>query len=1746
MDSGLVAASRRRLEDIDKKFTSQSGLDNETEIETTRGSIRIHHLTCSALQSNGAQEDSPRFPRLEECAHFHYENVELSSFAAEIYIEKSNSAVVPFIPNGAVSEKFWIIQVASRSKTWLVRRTFGNFCSLDLQLHRCIYDRNFSQLKELDSNFEHSSEDLLRPLLAEYLNRLSEINGPLLNCAPVLNWFELDNRGHRLIATDDSDINTPAVAAAYAIRRYQALAADEISFEIGDMISVIDMPPPEESAWWRGKRGFDVGFFPYECVQVIGEKVPRGLQFPPPAPLADCPSTFRRDSFQLPNKPVLRKHGKLISFFRSFILSRPARRKLKQSGILKERVFGCDLGEHLLNSAHDIPLVLRVCADYIESHGIVDGIYRLSGVSSNIQKLRVAFDEDKTPVFQSDEQIVLDIHAVSSLLKMYFRELPNPLCTYQLYDKFVEAVQQEDDESRLLCMRSVVMQLPPPHYRTLEYLMRHLFHVAENSSLTGMTAKNLAIVWAPNLLRCKDLEAGGVAALQGVGIQAVVTEYLVRYVNVIFSSDLLIENDLIESDPKRLRPKSLAISTPGKLLSLEEARNRAQLAAGKTDQKFIEVGGGPATLPKYHTVIQLPNKRNSSIKQKKSPSGWKSFFSKSRGQSSSATREEPSSSAKGHSRTLSSVSAGPVVHISRKDQVTTPITRQGSLPRRRKLGPVKSAESLKVSCSTCSSRNSECIENPAVTSPQAGDLILASVVTQEDDSQPVEIRTHNRSASHDSYFNILFEPGEINHQPLNEVDESFVLSDMQLDSTLNLDNSDMNMMCSEEMMRDKSQEESCVASDPKRTKVEKEIISAHVASAVNRAVSVTGLQCAFNPVYEISDKKSGDSTPENTEFQVGDIISETVDRSDSLDNISVHETTEQETGVPISECSISLPVTVDQSLALQTRPQIAVNIDYENILSSVDISVPYESVADSAPPSYNAVIHDEFYENILYSSQESSGPYDTSGYELIKKENEENENYEPLVKEEVRYEVLQREDETSYEQLLDNRPYECLTSTEERPYETFGTELSDTYENVQSTYENINHSANQLEYENVGTEPNLTYENLPPEPAPRNSVPKDVPYENCNGNAPEDKVEDSGISYENILKESELKAIIKSSVTDNNLYEDISVSDLHLMPSPPSTIESEEVVYQQVKVLKRSIEEVNEIIREPSTEKSTIKDASSIIQKIKTPSKICATESPKSAVSEPIEPVKTPQDNKSLDRSTSVTVEFPIPWRAKKSKTDVKPKVVSQVSNHPSQCSTPKTKEIPDRPKKLDLSKFETAVIKGTTVTPSKINMKSPTLASAISETEQKLPTPKCTEEKSCGLVHSTSSLEKVHGRMSLIESPVTPKRPSLSLVLEPPTSESRNRCRTESELNTHTSPARRLSFLETDESKRRVESEIGRDLIHARKFRDEIVTRRHEVPPATESKENINPKIDARLVDGIVCARPALITPVTRYERKTDKKASVKDLLNQFEGGKEVEDLDNKTKSLEGGISLIQGTATNDEIVRPKSAPNDESHLLNSDNLSLTELNDRLIDAKVLVDMNDPNTRQRIEKYKEERRSQLREKFKSESFRGEKDDMLIRLKQKAGSPTRIECLSPLSTELELSRNNRSMRRNSTKSDLQSFKSDLKLDTKNDSISERINRLGTPPRVESELIGDDINVKELVANWTKEKESEIMKQEDKKAHLKKEEVKLRSIVISPTGRLQSGRDIIRDVDKNRIKNMAAIFEKEKLLATTSK
>ena len=200
--------------------------------------------------------------------------------------------------------------------------------------------------------------------------------------------------------------------------------------------------------------------------------------------------------------------------------------------------------------------------------------------------------------------------------------------------------------------------------------------------------------------------------MQGVGVQAVVTECLVRYVDLIFSDKVptmvqLSSDELANSAGsaggggalKRTRPKSLAISTPTKLLSLEEARNRAlQLANSQNDTQYIEVGGGPASLPpKYHTVIELPNgdarsKRGNSLKHKKSPLGWKSLFAKPSGSSkgrSPATATGQKAQRKNSSASTSSTVSMPAPISALPQRAVTYI--------RPRLRPVKSAESLVAS-----------------------------------------------------------------------------------------------------------------------------------------------------------------------------------------------------------------------------------------------------------------------------------------------------------------------------------------------------------------------------------------------------------------------------------------------------------------------------------------------------------------------------------------------------------------------------------------------------------------------------------------------------------------------------------------------------------------------------------------------------------------------------------------------------------------------------------------------------------------------------------------------------------------------------------------------------------------------------------------------------------------------------------------------------------------------------------------
>lgn len=114
------------------------------------------------------------------------------------------------------------------------------------------------------------------------------------------------------------------------------------------------------------------------------------------------------------------------------------------------------------------------------------------------------------------EENLQDINDITGVLKLWFRELPDPLMTYDLYHGFVDAASAstplaaqsltaraeiENDRLRHIRLHERVNELPDANYATLKHLMGHLAKVADNGEVNQMRASNLAIVFGPTLFR---------------------------------------------------------------------------------------------------------------------------------------------------------------------------------------------------------------------------------------------------------------------------------------------------------------------------------------------------------------------------------------------------------------------------------------------------------------------------------------------------------------------------------------------------------------------------------------------------------------------------------------------------------------------------------------------------------------------------------------------------------------------------------------------------------------------------------------------------------------------------------------------------------------------------------------------------------------------------------------------------------------------------------------------------------------------------------------------------------------------------------------------------------------------------------------------------------------------------------------------------------------------------------------------
>ncbi|MGH0170501.1 UNVERIFIED_CONTAM: hypothetical protein FKN15_059221 [Acipenser sinensis] len=184
-------------------------------------------------------------------------------------------------------------------------------------------------------------------------------------------------------------------------------------------------------------------------------------------------SSLPRSTSNVENSEKKRVKSRL----RKLIQKRPPLQTLQEKGLIKDQVFGCRLDALCEREKTTVPKFVRLCVEAVERR------------------------EEKLNLDHSQWE---DIHVITGALKLFFRELPEPLVPYSFFDEFVETVKMSDNTEKVAKLKLLVENLPPANHDTMKYMFRHLkrqVKVNELSDLNRMSPQNISIVFGPTLMR---------------------------------------------------------------------------------------------------------------------------------------------------------------------------------------------------------------------------------------------------------------------------------------------------------------------------------------------------------------------------------------------------------------------------------------------------------------------------------------------------------------------------------------------------------------------------------------------------------------------------------------------------------------------------------------------------------------------------------------------------------------------------------------------------------------------------------------------------------------------------------------------------------------------------------------------------------------------------------------------------------------------------------------------------------------------------------------------------------------------------------------------------------------------------------------------------------------------------------------------------------------------------------------------
>jgi len=163
----------------------------------------------------------------------------------------------------------------------------------------------------------------------------------------------------------------------------------------------------------------------------------------------------------------------------------------------KRNIFGTTVRDACLKSNKIIPDIMLLTINRLTPHVKTEGLFRVNGDQELIQKASDLFDRGEIPVELIEKS---DVHLSSGLLKSYLRGLAEPIIPFSLYKEFAAIVALPADK-QVEALTKAITLLPQENTYVLHYLIKFLTLVVAEAEHNKMDAKNLGVVFGPNIMR---------------------------------------------------------------------------------------------------------------------------------------------------------------------------------------------------------------------------------------------------------------------------------------------------------------------------------------------------------------------------------------------------------------------------------------------------------------------------------------------------------------------------------------------------------------------------------------------------------------------------------------------------------------------------------------------------------------------------------------------------------------------------------------------------------------------------------------------------------------------------------------------------------------------------------------------------------------------------------------------------------------------------------------------------------------------------------------------------------------------------------------------------------------------------------------------------------------------------------------------------------------------------------------------